>query len=59
MSELFEMVQLSERFVVEDTMAGNAKLITDNPDWINIEKCLSSMITHSVEFLSKSLAEWD
>lgn len=59
MSELFDMVQLSERFVVEDTVAGNAKLITDNPDWINIEKCLSSMITHSVEFLSKSLAERD
>ena len=59
MSELLEMVQLSERFVVEDTMVGNAKLITDNPDWINIEKCLSSMITHSVEFLSKSLAERD
>lgn len=59
MSELFEMVQLSERFVVEDTMVGNAKLITDNPDWINIEKCLSNKITHSVEFLSKSLAERD
>ena len=59
MSELLETVQLSERFVVEDTVVGNAKLITDNPDWTNIEKCLSSMITHSAEFLSKSLDEHD
>ena len=59
MSELFEMIHLSERFVVEDTMVGNAKLIADNPDWINIEKWLSNKITHSVEFLSKSLAERD
>jgi len=55
MSELLETVQLPERFVDEDTSMANMKLITSDPDWTNVEKRLSSRVTHSVEFLSNAL----
>jgi hypothetical protein len=55
--DLLKAVQLEDRFVSEDSSTGNVELITVNPDWANVEKCLSGMKTNSVEFLSRALSK--